>query len=45
MLYMKEAFDLKLKEKILNDNLEKDGKYIVFLPITKKCEDEDGNPV
>ena len=36
-------------EKILHDNLEKDSKYIVFLPVTKKndgsYEDEFGNKV
>ena len=36
-------------EKILHDNLMSNGKYIVFLPITKKedgtYEDEDGNKV
>ncbi|MDO4963712.1 MAG: Helicase associated domain protein, partial [bacterium] len=36
-------------EKIIGENLKSDGKYIVFLPITKKndgtYEDEDGNQV
>jgi len=36
-------------EEILNDNLRSDGKYIVFLPITKRgdreYEDEDGNKI
>ena len=30
-------------ERILNENIKSDDKYIVFLPVTKKCEDEDGN--
>ena len=32
-------------EQVLNENIKKDGKYIVFLPITRKCEDEDGNTI
>ena len=35
-------------EKVLCDNLKSDGKYIFFLPVTKKngtYEDEDGNKV
>ena len=30
-------------ERILNENIKSDDKYIVFLPVTRKCEDEDGN--
>ena len=32
-------------EQVLNENIKQDSKYIVFLPITRKCEDEDGNTV
>lgn len=36
-------------EKILTNNLENDGKYIIFLPVTRKqdgsFEDEDGNNI
>ena len=30
-------------EQILNENIKEDSKYIVFLPVTRKCEDDDGN--
>ena len=30
-------------EQVLNENIKQNGKYIIFLPVTRKCEDEDGN--